>query len=428
MWRILALGSLAGLLAYGAAAQSPEPSDAEKIKVLMQEVSELKARVAALEAKQAQMAEGEIAKTQPAEPAKQAEAAAAAPQPMGPDQEFKIFPGIRIAGFGALTFKATDARPPETSLMGFRAGANNSFAIGDTSLFLTSHLNSKAMVLGEITFSENAEQEFEVDVERLMLKYDFNDYLKMSFGRYHTAVSYYNQIYHHGQWLQTAADRPLVVEFSDHGGLLPSQAVGVSLTGQIPSGRLGLNYIFEYGTSDTHRPTINGTSVTEIEEENGQATTAGLFAKPDWLPGLEFGGSFYHDRINPRYDGVPSPLHMGQSIGSAHLVYVTPRFEFLNEGFVVQHKVEETGQKFNTPAFYSLISAKLGARWRPYFRYQYVNTQSPVFPDVTLRHGPSAGVRYDFNDYVALKTQLDRTFRRSLSTFNAVQIQMAFRF
>ena len=336
------------MLAYGAAAQSPEPSDAEKIKALIQEVSELKARVAALEAKQAAR---ETAKAQAAEPARQAEAPAAAPQPMGPQQEFRIFPGIRIAGFGALTFKATDSRPPETSLLGFREGANNSFAIGDTSLFLTSHLNSKAMVLGEITFSENAEQEFEVDVERLMMKYDFNDYLKMSFGRYHTAVSYYNQIYHHGQWLQTAADRPLVVEFSDHGGLLPSQAVGVSFTGQIPSGRLGLNYIFEYGTSDTHRPTINGTSVTEIEEENGQATTVGLYAKPDWLQGLEFGGSFYHDRINPRFDGVPSPLHMGQSIGSAHLIYVTPRFEFLNEGFLVQHKTEETGQKFNTPVF-----------------------------------------------------------------------------
>ncbi|MBZ5524065.1 MAG: hypothetical protein LAP21_17660 [Acidobacteriia bacterium] len=424
MWRIFAVGSLAALLTGGAMAQSTEPSDAEKIKALLQEVTELKARVAALEAKQAQPAAGEPVHAPATEPARQTEAPPLPPQPVNPDREFGIFPGIKISGFGALSFKATDARPPETAQLGFRAGANSSFAIGDTSLFLTSHLNSRAMVLGEITFSETASQEFEIDVERLMLKYDFNDYLKMSFGRYHTATSYYNQIYHHGQWLQTAVDRPLIVEFSDHGGLMPSQAVGVSVTGQIPSGRLGLNYIFEYGTSDTHRLTINGSSIPEIEENNGQATTIGLFVKPDWLQGLEIGGSFYHDRIQP--DG--GPLHMGQSISSAHFVYLTPRFEFLNEGFLIQHKVEETGQNFNNPAFYSLISAKFGARWRPYFRYQYVNAASPVFPDVTLRHGPSAGLRYDFNDYVALKAQLDRTLRRGLSTFNALNLQLAFRF
>jgi hypothetical protein len=425
MWRILAIASLAASLMGGATAQSTEPSDAEKIKALLQEVTELKARVAALEAKQAQPPAAEPARPPAAEPAaRQAEVSPLPPQPPAPDREFGIFPGIKISGFGALSFKATDARPPETAQLGFRVGANNSFAIGDTSLFLTSHLNSKAMVLGEITFSETTEKEFEVDVERLMLKYDFNDYLKMSFGRYHTAVSYYNQIYHHGQWLQTATDRPLIVEFSDHGGLLPSQAVGLSLTGQIPSGRLGLNYIFEYGTSDTHRPTINGSSIAEIEEENGQATTVGLFAKPDWLQGLEFGGSFYHDRINPG----SGPLHMGQAISSAHIVYVTPRFEFLNEGFLIQHKVQETGQTFNNPAFYSLISAKFNGRWRPYFRYQYVNANSPVFPDVTLRHGPSAGLRYDFNDYVALKAQIDRTLRRGLTTFNGLNLQLAFRF
>lgn len=424
MWRIFAIGSLAALLTGGAMAQSAEPSEAENIKALLQEVRELKARVAALEAKQAQPAAGEAARPPAPEAARQAEPATVPPQSLTPEREFGIFPGIKISGFGALSFKATDSRPPETALLGFRAGANNSFAVGDTSLFLTSHLNSKAMVLGEITFSETAEQEFEVDVERLMLKYDFNDYLKMSFGRYHTAVSYYNQIFHHGQWLQTATDRPLVVEFSDHGGLLPSQAVGLSVTGQIPSGRLGLNYIFEYGTSDTHRPTINGSGLAEIEEDNGQATTIGLFAKPDWLQGLEIGGSFYHDRIQPG----GGPLHMEQSIGSAHVVYITPRFEFLNEGFLIQHKVEETGQTFNNPAFYSLISAKFHGRWRPYFRYQYVNATSPVFPDVTLRHGPSGGLRYDFNDYIALKAQLDRTMRRSLSTFNALNLQLAFRF
>ncbi|HST77634.1 MAG TPA: hypothetical protein VLN58_04010, partial [Verrucomicrobiae bacterium] len=69
-------------------------------------------------------------------------------------------------------------------------------------------------------------------------------------------------------------------------------------------------------------------------------------------------------------------------------------------------------------------------KWRPYFRYQYVNASpvEPLFFDVSLRHGPSAGLRYELNDYVALKAQIDHTIRRGQASFNDLQAQMAFRF
>ena len=35
--------------------------------------------------------------------------------------------------------------------------------------------------------------------------------------------------------------------FDDQGGFLPLQEVGLSLNGQIPSGKLGLNYVVEMG-------------------------------------------------------------------------------------------------------------------------------------------------------------------------------------
>src|SRR5262249_16017805 len=153
-------------------------------------------------------------------------------------------------------------------------------------------------------------------------------------------------------------------------------------------------------------------------------------ARPGSLPGLEVGGSFYHDRISPAFSDVPSGLNFGESIVSAHAVYVTPHFEFLNEGFLIQHKQEGTGQKFNTPAFYSLISKQFGGHWRPYFGYQYANasTGSPLFPDISKRHGPSGGIRVDINDYLALKTQIDHTYRRPLPDFNDIQVQLALRF
>src|SRR5205807_9100897 len=126
-------------------------------------------------------------------------------------------------------------------------------------------------------------QPFSGELARRLLKYVFNDYLKISAGRYHTATSYYNQNFHSGAWLQTPAERPLVVQFSSDGGLLPTQAIGVSVTGKVPSGKLGLNYIFEYGSSDTFRPDINSRETVFTDENNGNGLTAGLYAKPDWM-------------------------------------------------------------------------------------------------------------------------------------------------
>ncbi len=415
---------LIGVSVVAPRVQCQESSESAQIKALIQEVNELKTRIAVLEAKQASPG------APPAAPAPVVAKTSDDPPPPaqtsgGETRSFGFLRGIKLQGFGSVGYKASDSTVPENSFLGFRPGSAGNFAIGDVDLFITSALTQKATVLSEIVFTETDSQQFETDIERLLVKYDFNDYFKTSFGRFHTATSYYNSVFHHGRWLQTAVDRPLVVEFADDGGLLPTQAIGVSVTGKIPSGKLGLNYVAEYGSADTIRPQINQPGAIEIDENNGNNVTIGLFAKPDWLPGLDLGGSFYHDRLSPDNQ----PIHIGQSIGSAHVVYNTPRFEFLNEAFLIQHRVEG-GPAFNTPAFYSLISHKISRKWRPYFRYQYANasSRSPLFSDVGLRHGPSAGVRFDYNDYLAFKVQYDRILRRQLDDINDLALQLAFRF
>jgi len=37
----------------------------------------------------------------------------------------------------------------------------------------------------------------------LLIRYDYNDFFKLSFGRYHTPINYWNTAFHHGLWLQT---------------------------------------------------------------------------------------------------------------------------------------------------------------------------------------------------------------------------------
>jgi hypothetical protein len=165
--------------------------------------------------------------------------------------------------------------------------------------------------------------------------------------------------------------------------------------------------------------------------------------QPHRMRGLRIGGSFYHDQISDleaAADGVsiptpptvtdvqyPSPnARWNQTIVNGHVVYVSSKTEFLNEAFLIRHAPIGPGETFNTPAFYSQISQKIG-RIRPFVRFQYVNAspQNLIINDVGLRYGPSFGARYDFNDYFAFKAQLDHTVRHGLPDLSGLHLQLA---
>jgi hypothetical protein len=51
--------------------------------------------------------------------------------------------------------------------------------------------------------------------------------------------------------------------------------------------------------------------------------------------------------------------------------------------------------------------------------------ENPIYDDVGLRYGPSFGARYDANDYIALKVQLDRLARRGLPDLSGLHFQLS---
>ena len=120
------------------------------------------------------------------------------------------------------------------------------------------------------------------------------------------------------------------------------------------------------------------------------------------------------------YRDVLYPLNsvsIGETIVDAYAVLSRRNFEWLNEGLVIRHSPQGM-HLFETPAFYSQFSRKFGIL-RPYLRYEYVNasSQEPVFPQVGLRTGPTAGMRFDVSNAVALKAQYSYTeLRRQTQT------------
>jgi hypothetical protein len=413
------------LVATLSRAQDVPQSDREVIQLLVQQVKALEDKVSKLESRQ--RTDSLPDPNAPAEPSATAPGPPSAEnsdQSLSLPQELHELRGIQWQGFGELDYKVLNQRTPELATYGFVPGSQGDFYTGNFDLLLTARISDKASVLSEIVFGEADAQKFGVDLERVLFKYDYNDRLRMSFGRYQTGIGYYNTAYHSGSWLQTTADRPLIMEFADQGGVLPTQAVGLSFTGSIPSGGVGLNYIAEYGSSDTIRPALNGK--TSNDENNGNHINIGMFARPELVPGLQIGGSIYHDQISDFIRG-PS-IRLGQTIVNGHVIYIRHGIEFLNEGFLIRHAYEQSLTVFNMPAFYSQISKQYG-HIRPFFRYQYINANpSSLFQDVGLREGPSFGARYDFNDFIAFKAQMDHTLRKGEPDLNGLHFQLAFTF
>jgi hypothetical protein len=405
--------------------QDAAPTDPETIRQLVQQVKDLQERVRILESQQSHAgASAPNSPNLPISSVEPTERAAPAPTIL---EEIHETRGIQWRGFGELDYKVLNQRVPELGSYGFVPGSAGNFYTGDFGLFLTSRLTDKASVLSEIVFEEADAQTYKIDLRRLLFKYDYNEHLKMSFGRYQTNIGYYNWAFRSAAWLQTTADRPLVMEFASDGGLLPTQAIGVSLTGAIPSGKLGLNYVAEYGSSDTMRPDINGDGEVN-DENNGNQANLGFFLRPDGLRGWQIGASYYHDKISNFVQG-PS-IRYGQSIVNGYVVYNAHGIEFLNEGFLIRDAaLHFSNAVFNTPAFYTQLSKQIG-RIRPFVRFQYVNASSndSIYNDVGLRFGPSFGARYDLNDYIAFKAQLDHTVRRDQPDLNGLQLQLAFTF
>ncbi len=233
-----------GLGAPSAVGQTMDPATKELIDRLLARIDGLEKRVAELE--------GAKAAAKPVVPATQAihEAHEQPPVPQAAVAEAApVYPSLKISGFGDIDFSATDLHSAAT---GFGAqtllSPHSGFEEGQFTLHLSSALSPKVTMFGELTLTARADAGtgtppapgFNAEVERVIIRYDVNDYFKLSFGRYHTPINYWNTAFHHGQWLQTTISRPEMTQFG--GSFIPVHFVGSLAEGAIPAGGLNLNY------------------------------------------------------------------------------------------------------------------------------------------------------------------------------------------
>ena len=420
------------LLASETWGQSPPPPDqAEQVRMLLERVQQLEKRVNELEAKQASVpaapaagveSAANITPAQPPPTPQQAGPTAAQEHQHGAQQEQASvqqlethFPSLQIRGFGDVDFSATDQK-----------GTTSGFNLGQLDLHLASALSRKVTYFGELTFNAQPTG-YTVEVERSIIRYDYNDFFKLSFGRYHTPIGYWNTAFHHGAWLQTSISRPELVKIG--GTFIPVHFVGFLAEGNIPSGGAGLSYNVGVGNG---RGSIISRPGDAGDNNNNRAWIANIYSRPAKLYGLQMGLSLYRDLITLPVAG-PNGTNFREWISAAHIVWTKESPEFLAEIANVHHRSILTNAITNNTAFYVQVGYRLP--WlekslKPYYRFEHTHTplSEQVFSNLDLVQS-IVGLRYDITNYAAFKGEY-RSFKRlpTEPRFNGLFLQTDFTF
>ena len=421
---------------------SPPADQAEVIKTLLARIDKLEQRVNDLEGKLACPSppcapEAHVLLASMGEPPAIPSAPAPKPAPkpqqdqhgMPVGEQQSPFPTMQIRGFGDVDFGASNE--PATTL-GSSSASNSGFTLGQFVLHISSPLTTKVNYFGELSFTAQPSSPFTLEVERMLLRYDYNDMFKISFGKYHTPINYWNTAFHHGLWLQTTIARPEMIKFG--GPFQPVHFIGLLGEGAVPTGALGLNYQVGVGNG---RSTNIARAGDAGDINNNRAWVMNIFSRPRGWSGFQIGGSAYGDEIT-----VEGLHRTRELISSGHIVWTRETPEVLAEFANVRHLDTQTGQSFNSQAYYAQVAYRLPIlqkKWKPYYRFEHTRVPAgePIFdvplvaptfvvPDLVQS---TAGIRFDFSDFAAFKGEYRNTRRGAGEpSFHGAFFQTSFTF
>lgn len=330
------------------------------------------------------------------------------------------YPSLNLIGFMDINFFANDDQT---------ATVRSGFSEGQFVLHFTSALSSRLSFFGELSLTARRDAltsstavGFNPEVERAILKFSVNDFLKLSAGRYHTPLNYWNVAFHHGQWLQTTISRPEMIQFG--GQFLPVHFVGLLVEGSAPVAKGSLNYNLGLGNG---RASVISRGGDASDVNNNRAWILGLGFQPDAFYALKLGGAVYGDKVT-----LASSSHR-ELIASGFIAWTKETPELLAEYAQVRHRDLGNDRVSTNFGYYALVAYRLPVferRWKPYFRWEKIKIDAadPVFSALGSREGFLAGLRYDFADLAAVKVEYRRQRKPDTPYVNAFFAQISFTF
>ena len=294
-----------------------------------------------------------------------------------------------------------------------------SFQIGEYDLFITSELNDRISFLGETVFRYDlAKDDFEVSVERVIIKYNYSGNHNVLIGKHHTPINYWNDSYHHGRVFFPTIDRPYLFKSK----IIPLHTTGASLQG-MNLGKLRFGYDLMVG---------NGIGSSDLRDNNThKSITAAVHIRP--LDRMRIGASFYNDNITPGLTDHHSPTieieePFKQQLYTTSFAYFGKKLELLTEVTYAANTAESIGT-VNSVASYLYAGYRIKEKIVPYFRIDSLNFEDEEFyytnNDITTF---VTGVRYEINYLAVLKLEYQHESISLIDTINRVKLQIAIGF
>jgi hypothetical protein len=288
--------------------------------------------------------------------------------------------------FGDVTYVATERDLPGGFLVGQLVGHGNA------------HLSERLLFFGELSATAR-ETGYAFEVERAILRYEFTDAFKLSAGRYHTPVSYWNVMYHHGLWLQPSVARPELIRMG--GFLIPVHFVGAMAEGMLVT--RPVTFFYEAGVGNGRGTALNrGGDAGDVN--SSRAALATLRLRPATARALQVGGGFYADRLTTTAFGP-----IDERTVTAHVAWDQGAPEVMAEFARVRH--EAASASSTSDAWYVHAGIRLPgglSSWRPYVRIEHMDIGAglvlgSIVPDY---RAAIAGVRWDFEALASLKGEV----------------------
>src|SRR5262245_22297411 len=272
-------------------------------------------------------------------------------------------PTVRFRGFADIDFADTDDHRSDDGK------SHDGFSLGNLVGHVSASLGGKFSFFGELNVT-GIDNNFDIDVARAFIRWDYNDRFKLSAGRYHAPIGYWNMAFHRGLWLQTTIFRPDIIKEE---WFQPDHFVGVLAEGHLVS-RAGISYIVGYGNGRDADLRPMGLQAGDPEGTPGSEVTAvgrhragvvRIFARPPQWSNVEFGGAVYRDELAVAFThGVP------ELITSAYVAITHESPEIIAEFSNLRH--EYLGFTSDSQAFYVQLGYRLPRqpKWKPYTRFE----------------------------------------------------------
>jgi hypothetical protein len=319
------------------------------------------------------------------------------------ERGLNLGPRLTMRGFSDVRFGAKDV---DSDAAGADA-KTDAFALGQLDFYITSRLGERITFLTETVLAPKSTGLQTANVERVIIKQDLGSSANVQAGRFHTSLGYWNEAYHHGEWLQTSIGRPLIVGFGGDGGILPVHMIGLVLKASGDLGSVGLDAALEVGNG---RGATRGSEQLVLDANDAKAVNLALGVRPLGVEGLRLGGGLYVDDIPPNASASAGPLHgtIDESIVSAFATYHAQDWELLLERFEIHH--DESGADADSDGFYAQLARRCGS-WTPYGRIEglSVDDASTYFENADDVDRYLIGARWDFSTWSALKVQVARS-------------------